>query len=126
MLFYTFYYNVFLMGGITILFHHVLKKYDVEVQLFEKFGINMMRSLICGTIAHEAYNKSKYLWLDKCHENQIILHKFQDFHYMFLSYFVFDTVLLYLFLPFSLLCRLNKMPFALPFLPLYAPYKKRK
>ena len=95
MLFYTFYYNVFLMGGMIILFHYVLKKYNVEVQLFEKFSINMMRSLICGTIAHEAYNKSKYLWLDKCHDNQIIVHKFQDFHYMFLSYFVFDTVLLW-------------------------------
>ena len=95
MLFYTFYYSVFLMGSLTVLFHHVLKKYDIEVQLFEKFSINMMRSLICGTIAHEAYNKSKYLWLDKCHENQIIVHKYQEFHYMFLSYFVFDTVLLW-------------------------------
>jgi hypothetical protein len=83
------------MGSLTLLFHHFLKKYNVETQMFEKFSINMMRSLICGTIANEAFNKSKYLWLDMCHENNIIVHKFKDFHYMFLSYFVFDTVLLF-------------------------------
>ncbi len=94
MLFYTFYYNAFLMGGMVIFFHHILKKYNVEEMLFEKFSINMMRSLMCGTIAHEAYSNYRYIWLDKCLDNTIITHKFQKYHYMFLSYFVFDTVLL--------------------------------
>ena len=95
MLYYTFYYNAFLMGSITLLFHHILKKYNVETQLFEKFSVNMMRSVVCGTIAHEAYINYKYIWLDKCLDNQIIIHKFEQYHNMFLSYFVFDTVLLW-------------------------------
>ena len=95
MILYTFYYNVFLMGSITVLFHHVLKKYCVETRLYKKFSINMMRSLICGTIAHDAYQKYHYIWLDKCLDNSIILHKFEDYHSMFLAYFVFDTLLLW-------------------------------
>jgi len=55
----------------------------------------MMRSIICGTIAHEAYQKYHYIWLDKCLDNENIINKFKNFHYMFLSYFIFDTVLLW-------------------------------
>jgi len=95
MLFYTFYYNAFLMGSMTLLFHHILRKFNVETQLFEKFSVNMMRSLVCGTIAHEAYINYKYIWLDKCLDNQIISYKFEQYHNMFLSYFVFDTILLW-------------------------------
>jgi len=95
MLYYTFYYNAFLMGSMTLLFHHILKKCNVENQLFEKFSINLMRSLVCGTVAHEAYINYKYIWLDKCLDNQVITHKFEQYHNMFLSYFVFDTVLLW-------------------------------
>jgi hypothetical protein len=95
MLFYTFYYNAFLMGSMTILFHHVLKKFNVETQLFEKFSVNMMRSIVCGTIAHEAYINYKYIWLDKCLDNQVITYKFEQYHNMFLSYFIFDTILLW-------------------------------
>lgn len=92
---YTFYYNIFLMGGLTFLFHTGLQSLNVQTHLYEKFSINMMRSLICGTIAHEAYQNYNYIWLDKCLDNNKILTKFQNYHYMFLSYFVYDTVLLW-------------------------------
>lgn len=95
MLFYTFYYNAFLMGSLTIFCHHVLKNYNLEKQLFEKFSVNIMRSIICGTIAHEAYYNYKYIWLDKCLDNNIIYDKFEQYHNMFLSYFVFDTIILW-------------------------------
>lgn len=88
-------YNAFLMSILTIFFHHILKKFNIETNLFEKFSINLMRSVICGTIANEAYNKYKYIWIDKCLDNDIIIYKFQEFHNMFLSYFVFDTILLF-------------------------------
>jgi hypothetical protein len=94
MLFYTFYYNALLMGGLTIFFHHILNKYNIETRMFEKYSINLMRSLICGTIAHESYNNYKYLWLDKCLDNIVIYNKFEHYHYMFLSYFIFDTIIL--------------------------------
>jgi len=92
---YTFYFNMILMGSMTMLFHKVLKNFNIENQLFQKYSINMMRSIICGTIAHEAYKNYHYIWLDKCLDNQKIVVKFQNYHYMFLSYFVFDTVLLW-------------------------------
>ena len=95
MFFSIFYSNIFVMGSLTLLFHHYFKKINIETQLFEKFSVNMMRSIICGTIAHEAYQKYHYIWLDKCLDNENIINKFKNFHYMFLSYFIFDTVLLW-------------------------------
>jgi len=92
MLFFTFYYNAFLMGSITVLFHHVLKQFNVETKLFEKYSVNMMRSLICGTIAHEAYKNYKYLWMDKCLDNELMYNRFEDYHNMFLSYFIYDKM----------------------------------
>ena len=95
MLFYIFYSNVFIMGFLTFSFHHIFKIINIEKQMYEKFSINMMRSIICGTIAHEAYLKYHYIWIDKCLDNTKIVNKFVDFHNMFLTYFIFDTVLLW-------------------------------
>lgn len=95
MFYYSFYSNVFLMGSLIFGFHSFLKNINVEKKLFEKFSINMMRSIICGTIAHEAYQKYNYIWLDLCLDNKNIIVKLKDFHYMFLSYFIFDTVILF-------------------------------
>jgi len=61
---FTFYYNIFLMSGVTLGFHHILTGWDIQSHIYEKFGINMMRSLVCGTIAHEAYRNYQYIWLD--------------------------------------------------------------
>ena len=70
------------MGSLTFLFHQLLKKFDVEEKLFEKFSINMMRSLICGTIAHEAYQNYSLIWEDKCLDNIVVLNNFKtlSFH----------------------------------------------
>ena len=91
----SFYLNIFFMGSLTLFFHHFLKKKNIETKLFEKFSINMMRSIVCGSIAHEAYINYNYIWYDKCLQNDKILDKFKNFHYLFLSYFIFDTVLLW-------------------------------
>jgi hypothetical protein len=88
-------YNFFIMGSTILFFHNIMKFFNIENKLFEKYSVNMMRSLICGTIANEAYNKYNYLWLDKCLYNKIIYNDFKDFHYMFLSYFIFDTMIIW-------------------------------
>lgn len=95
MYFNIFYSNVFIMGSLTVFFHHIFKKINIEQQLFDRYSVNMMRSLICGTIAHEAYINYNYIWLDKCLENNSIMTKFKDYHYCFLSYFVYDTILMF-------------------------------
>ena len=84
-----------LMGSITILFHNILNYFNIEQQLFGKYSINMMRSLICGSIAYEAYNNYNNILSDKCLDNIIIYEKFKDYHEMFLSYFIFDTMILF-------------------------------
>jgi hypothetical protein len=83
------------MGFLTFGFHYIFKIMNIEKQIYEKFSINMMRSLICGTIAYESYNNYSYIWIDKCLENEIISNKFKEYHYTFLSYFIFDTILLF-------------------------------
>jgi hypothetical protein len=88
------FYNILVMGSLTYLFHKILITFNIEKKLFEKYSVNMMRSIICGSISYEAYSKYNYIWLDKCLENNSIVTKFQNYHNMFLSYFIFDTVLL--------------------------------
>jgi hypothetical protein len=83
------------MSSLTFIFHTVLNQYNIETRMFEKYSINIMRSVVCGTIANEAYRNYNYIWLDKCLNNEIIINKFKKFHYIFLSYFIFDTVLLW-------------------------------
>jgi len=92
---FSFYSTAFLMSSLTFGFHLILQQYNIENRMFEKFSINMMRSVVCGTIANEAYRNYHYIWLDKCLDNANIIIKFKNFHYMFLSYFIFDTVILW-------------------------------
>ena len=54
----------------------------------------MMRSFMCYMISYEAYKNFNYIWIDKCLDNENILTKFKDYHNDFLSYFIFDTMLL--------------------------------
>jgi hypothetical protein len=83
-----------LMSAVTLFFHHIFKVFNIETQLFEKYSINMMRSLMCYIISYEAYKNFNYILIDKCLDNENILTKFKNYHNDFLSYFIFDTMLL--------------------------------
>ena len=89
------FYQFLIIGTLNILFHHIFKSYKLETELYEKYSVNMTRSLICASIAYDAYSKFNYLLLDKCLDNIVIYHKFKDFHSMFFSYFIFDTIILW-------------------------------
>lgn len=90
-----FYPNIFFMSITTLLFHQIFKNIKVESRLFEKYSINMMRSITCGIIAHEAYLGYNEIWNDKCLVNINTYNKFRNYHNIFLSYFVYDTILLF-------------------------------
>jgi hypothetical protein len=90
-----YFYNILLMSSLTYAFHYLFKNIGIEKKLFEKYSINMMRSLICGSLSFEAYTKYNYLWYDKCLENNNTLTIFKNYHDAFLSYFIFDTVFLF-------------------------------
>jgi len=87
-------YNILCMGILTFGFHSIFKWMNIEEQIFEKYGVNMMRSVICGTIAQESIRNFFEIWGDKCLENSEIVLKSKNYHNFFLSYFVFDTVIL--------------------------------
>jgi hypothetical protein len=82
------------MSLLSFGFHYLYKEFKIEKTLFEKFSVNTMRSIICGIIANEAYTNCKYLWIDKCLNNEFLNKKFIDYHNMFMSYFIFDTIIL--------------------------------
>ena len=89
------FYNFCILGSITLFFHYILKNFNIEKQPFEKYSVNMMRSLICGSIAQDAYYKYNYILNDKCLDNQINYNNLKDFNNIFLSYFIFDTMIIW-------------------------------
>jgi hypothetical protein len=92
---FIFYSNVLFMGGTILLFHQVFKSMNIEKQIFEKYSVNMMRSLMCSMIANESFSHIGYLYSDRCLSSAMVKDKFIDIYYFFLSYFVFDTVILF-------------------------------
>jgi hypothetical protein len=90
-----YFYNIFLMSSLTYAFHYLFKNVGIETKLFEKYSVNMMRSLICGSLSYEAYTKYNLLWNDKCLDNNSTLVIFKNYHDAFLSYFILDTVFLF-------------------------------
>ena len=67
---------------------------NIDKMLFGKINVNVMRSIICGTIAHNSYKNFKLIWDDKCLENNEILENFKSFHYSFINYFIFDLIIM--------------------------------
>ena len=90
-----FYTNIILMGLTNIFFHHIFKSINIEKNLFEKYGVNMMRSLVCYYISYNSYLNYTNVWNDKCLENINFYNELKNYHYIFLSYFLYDTILLY-------------------------------
>ena len=91
----TFFTNVLFMGSSMFIFHQVLKYVNVETRIFEKYSVNLMRSLTCAIMTHQSYKTISYLYYDKCLYNPIIKEDFTDLYYFFMSYFVFDTVIMF-------------------------------
>jgi len=87
----SFFTNVLFMGGTMLLFHSILNFVNVETNVFEKYSVNLMRSLTCAIMTHQSYKTIGHLYYDKCLENEIIKNEFINLYHFFLSYFVFDT-----------------------------------
>jgi hypothetical protein len=88
---FSFFSNIFFMGSSLLIFHSILKYTNIETRIFEKYSVNLMRSLTCTVMAHQSYKTIGYLYFDKCLYNPNIKDVFIDLYYFFMSYFIFDT-----------------------------------
>ena len=87
----SFFTNILFMGGTLGLFHLALNIFNIETNIFEKYSVNLMRSLTCAIMTHQSYKISGHLYYDKCLNNEIIKTDFIHLYHFFMSYFVFDT-----------------------------------
>ena len=88
-----FYTNVFYMFYLCSLFNFIFKLYNIEQVMFQKYSVNMMRSTICFTLFHESLRGLFSIFRNVCQNNIEIVYR--NYHTMFLSYFIFDTVILF-------------------------------
>lgn len=88
---YDYYFMFFILG----LNFTVLSWLNIDNYLFGKINVNLMRSIICGALAHKSYMEYKEIWNDKCLENIQTLENFKSFHYSFFNYFIFDLIIMF-------------------------------
>jgi hypothetical protein len=91
----SFYWTMCGMGICTVGFHYLFKNvFQFEKELFEKYSVNMMRSVMCLYFSLQSVSMIQDVWSDIYLKDENRLIRYQEIHYPFLSYFVFDTVLM--------------------------------
>lgn len=89
----SFYINVLYMFFLCYSFNFIFILIDLENIMFQRYSVNMMRSVICFTLFHESIRNITGVFKSICTNNTDIVYK--EYHTMFLSYFVFDTIILF-------------------------------
>ncbi len=83
------------MGIYTLSFHYVFKNIiPIEKDFMGKISVNMMRSAMCGYFTLQGLQMIHDVWEDPCVQDEGKLIVYQNLHDQFMSYFVFDTVIL--------------------------------
>ncbi len=91
------FYEFFLfMGTALFVIHPICKSYGLENRFFEKYSVNCMRSIVCTIIANEGFRRLPLLLGDSCHDSEIVVSQMKDYNEMFLSYFVYDTTIMFI------------------------------
>lgn len=71
---------------------HILK---IETRLFEKYSINLMRSIMCSYFSMKGFQMIKNISMDICYENEMNQIVLKRLHQEMIDYFVLDTILLF-------------------------------
>lgn len=90
---FQFYTNITSLLFLTTLFHYPLQYINLENKYFERYSVNLMRSVSCFMIFTEAID----ILLNHGFQNHcssILLQENIDLFYFFLAYIYYDTVLL--------------------------------
>ncbi len=92
----AFYFTMMEMGFYLIAFHFLFTfYYPIENQLFQKYSVNMMRSLMCSYFCIQGTKYLGDVWTDVCLLDENRLTNYKNLHYQFLAYFIFDTIILF-------------------------------
>lgn len=87
-----FYINIFSLSFLTALFHYPFQYIQIEQKYFERYSVNLMRSVACYMIFSQSceslFQHSFSYDCTKYHEDHYSL------FYFFLAYIYYDTVLL--------------------------------
>lgn len=92
----AFYLTMIEMGFYLICFHLFFTLYyPIEKQLYDKYSVNMMRSLMCSYFCIQGIKYLGDVWSDVCLTDETRLNNYKNLHYQFMGYFVFDTIILF-------------------------------
>ena len=90
---FQFYTNISSLLFLSILFHYPLQYINLENKYFERYSVNLMRSVSCFMIFTEAVDiLLTHGFQDHC--SSTLLQQNVDLFYFFLAYIYYDTVLL--------------------------------
>ncbi len=87
-----FYLHISSLAFLTLLFHYPLQYIHLEKKYFERYSVNLMRSVACFMISSQGFQHI----LDNGFITSITMYENEeyDLFYFFLAYIYFDTVLL--------------------------------
>ncbi len=97
----SFYWTMIEMGMYTIGFHYILNNVIVmkteirEDIVIHRHSVNLMRSVMCMYFTLQGTKMIGDVMSDICHEKEENIILFKNVHYPFMSYFVFDTVIMF-------------------------------
>lgn len=83
------------MGSCTVFFNYILKGLNIKEEIFGKYTVGLMRSISCFAISYSGYKNFFYISSDICLEKNETVTIFKEYHSMFLSYFIYDTMILF-------------------------------
>ena len=89
----SFYINILYMFYICYIFNFIFIISNIEHVMFQKYSVNMMRSTVCFTLFYESLRHLFGIFRNICTNNTDIVYK--NYHDTFLSYFIFDTIILF-------------------------------
>ena len=87
-----FYTSLFSLGGLSFGFHAILAKLGLEERMFQKYSVNLMRSIACYVLSTEGFS---YIFFHPFYDcSEPAREDAVDLHYFFLAYLYFDTMIL--------------------------------
>ena len=86
-----FFITILLCFGVNFLLNII----NIKEHFLGPIGVNLMRSIICGSLANISYKNYNLIFSDKCILYNSNLEIFKNYHYTFFNYFVIDLLIMF-------------------------------
>jgi hypothetical protein len=90
-----FYSDFFLMLILCFGVNFFLNLINIKEHFFGTIGVNLVRSIICGSLANNSYKNYAIIFSDKCILYESNLEIFKNYHFTFLNYFIIDLLIMF-------------------------------